>query len=518
MVYSTLQTAAGLSLIQNLATLPLEMYTRQRITTAAFDQVMGLSMDFHDDKDSAEIMRAIDQGMALTDILDVLVTVLVPAFIDIFVSFWYFSYLFGLYASFMVVVGFAAYLALDIKSTTWLFGKRRIKTKTSREESRVKHQAMQNWTTAQHFNRNSYESGRVKEAVFAVNDANVHYRVSSYLYRAMMSLCVNLAKLCVILIAVYRISEGLAPVGSFTTLLAYWTTLISPIRTLSMYFRIFSEQLIDAERLLVLFKMSPSVMEKQLAKELVVDKGKVEFEDVGFAYDPRKQTLSGINLTIEAGKTVAFVGETGSGKSTTMKLLYRFFDVTNGAIKIDGQDIRDVTLSSLRETLGVVPQDPSLFNMSITDNLRYAKLDATDEEIQAVCKAAAVHDQIMTFPDGYDSKVGERGIKLSGGELQRVAIARVLLKNPKIVLLDEATSAVDTDTEALIQEAFQKLSAGRTTFVIAHRLSTVKTADTIVVLHEGKIIEQGTHAELLEVRGKYYSLWSKQIASIEEKP
>jgi len=243
---------------------------------------------------------------------------------------------------------------------------------------------------------------------------------------------------------------------------------------------------------------------------LAVSSGKVEFDGVNFAYDARKEVLKNISFTAEPGATVALVGETGGGKSTMLKLLFRFYDVTSGSIRIDGQDLRSVSLSSLRDALGVVPQDPSMFNQTIYENIRYARLDATNEEIQEACKAAAVHDKIDSFPDGYKSKVGERGVKLSGGELQRIAIARVLIKNPKIVLLDEATSAVDSSTEQLIQEAFKRLSAGRTTFVIAHRLSTIRDANLILVIDHGEIVERGTHDELLLKGGKYFELWTKQ--------
>jgi ABC-type multidrug transport system fused ATPase/permease subunit len=218
-----------------------------------------------------------------------------------------------------------------------------------------------------------------------------------------------------------------------------------------------------------------------------------------------------VNLKANGGQTIAFVGETGGGKSTMLKLLFRFYDVTAGSITIDGQDLRSVKQASLRDALGVVPQDHVLFNQTIRENVRYAKLEASDNEIEEACRAAAIHDDIISFPDGYNSKVGERGVKLSGGQMQRIAIARVLLKDPKVVMLDEATSAIDSSTEALIQQAFRKLCQGRTTFVIAHRLSTIKDADQILVVQKGEIIERGTHEELLEkMGGKYRELWEQQ--------
>ena len=276
--------------------------------------------------------------------------------------------------------------------------------------------------------------------------------------------------------------------------------------------------MIDAEELLALFKTKQTVQDGP--NELCVQGGHVEFQKVRFSYDGKKENITNLSFNGSPGKTIALVGETGAGKTTILKLLFRFYDVTEGSITIDGQDTRNVTLSSLREQIGVVPQDPTLFNDTVKVNLRFARLSATDDEIIAACKAAAIHDKILTFTNGYETKVGEHGVKLSGGELQRVAIARAILKNPKIILLDEATSSVDSETEAKIQEGLKLLCQGRTTFVVAHRLSTVMDADQIIVMKDGTILEQGTPAELLKEKGKYHKLWTKQMgifAGPEEK-
>ncbi|KAI1005636.1 Heavy metal tolerance protein [Podosphaera aphanis] len=269
--------------------------------------------------------------------------------------------------------------------------------------------------------------------------------------------------------------------------------------------------LMDAERLLELFNLKPTISDLPGAKPLKSGDGLVRFDHVSFAYDSRKPTLKDVSFTVPPGKTIALVGETGGGKSTVLKLIDRFYDINSGSISIDGQDIRHVTISSIRERIGVVPQDPVLFNDTIMNNIRYAKLYAADEEVYEACKAASVHDKIMKFPDGYNSKVGDCGVKLSGGEKQRIAIARVILKQPQIILLDEATSAVDTETEELIQKGLQSLCQGRTTFVVAHRLSTIINADHILVVMNGEVIEEGTHEELIRNNGKYKDLWSKQI-------
>ena len=269
------------------------------------------------------------------------------------------------------------------------------------------------------------------------------------------------------------------------------------------------QDLIDAEALLDLFQKKPTV--KDGTEPFVFKRGDVHFRGVGFSYDGEKEVVKDFDFQAQPGQKVALVGETGGGKSTILRLLFRFYDVQKGSIKIDDQDVRDVTLSSLRECIGVVPQDPSLFNESIMENVRYARLDATDEEVMEACKAASIHDKILTFSKGYATRVGENGVVLSGGELQRVAIARVILKNPRIILLDEATSAVDTETERRITDALQLVTKGRTTFTVAHRLSTVKNSDIILVIKDGMIAEQGSPRELLAKKGEFSNLWLKQV-------
>jgi len=284
--------------------------------------------------------------------------------------------------------------------------------------------------------------------------------------------------------------------------------ILGPLVFFSQANRDLQGNLIDAEQLLQLFQQTPSIKDGQAI--FAPKESSVTFQNIRFSYDGKKEVINGISFDAKPGRKVALVGETGGGKSTVLKLLFRLYDVTHGSISIDGQEIRTFPLASLRESIGVVPQDPDLFNDTIMKNVRYSHLEATDEEVIAACKAAAVHDKIMTFTDGYATKVGENGIKLSGGELQRVAIARAILKNPKIMLLDEATSSVDTETELQIQQALEKLTEGRTTFIVAHRLSTVMNADLMLVIKDGAIIEQGSPKELLEAKGKYYNLWSKQ--------
>ena len=313
----------------------------------------------------------------------------------------------------------------------------------------------------------------------------------------------------------YAVARGAQNVGDYVQLLALMTQLQGPLSFFGTFYRAIQASLINSERMLELFNETPTVTDKPNVTEIETCRGNVEFENVVFGYDPRKPALDHVSFKIPAGTSTALVGESGGGKSTVFRLLFRHYNINSGKILVDGNDVTDISIDSLREKIGVVPQDTNMFNESIMYNLKYANQEATEEQIFAACKAAAIHDRIMKFPDKYETKVGERGVKLSGGERQRVAIARTILKNPQIILLDEATAALDTETEEKIQEAFETLSAGRTTIMIAHRLSTITKADQILVLSNGGIVESGTHQELIDKEGKYASMWRKQIRAQE---
>jgi ABC-type transport system involved in Fe-S cluster assembly fused permease/ATPase subunit len=458
----------------------------------------------------------VSQANALNQMLETMIDTL-PIFLDLFIGLWYVTHLFDIYLAFLILAMTITYVWSGVHLTAWTRPPRRTYVQKSRHENKTVYESVSNWQTVTYFNRGGFERDRYSGAIAAAIKAQWGYLLRSYAGHALQELIMTLGWGAAIFLAVWEISSGRKPIGNLVTLVIYWDTVTWPLYTMSYTWRRIVSDMVDAERVLQLLNTKPTVTNAENATDLVVSKGKVEFDNIGFAYDERKEVLKDISFTAEAGKTIALVGETGGGKSTTLKLIFRFYDVTSGSIRIDGQDIRSVTLSSLREALGVVPQDPSLFNQTIYENIRYARLDAEEEDIHDACKAAAIHDKIMSFPDGYKSKVGERGVKLSGGELQRIAIARVLVKNPKIVLLDEATSAVDSSTEQQIQEAFKKLSAGRTTFVIAHRLSTIRDADMILVIDNGQIVERGTHDELLLKGGKYLELWTKQTTGKPSK-
>ncbi|KAJ4357163.1 uncharacterized protein N0V89_001738 [Didymosphaeria variabile] len=285
----------------------------------------------------------------------------------------------------------------------------------------------------------------------------------------------------------------------FVSILAYFTQLQAPLQFFGSFYNQVQNNLIDAERMLALN-----------AKEIMRCDGRITFSNVSFAYHQRKPAINNVSFTVEPGTKTAIIGESGSGKSTCLKLLFRFYDVSSGSIQVDGHDIRSLKMLSYRRHIAVVPQETILFNASILYNLQYAKPDAALEEIYEACKAASIHDRITEFPEGYDTKVGERGLRLSGGERQRIAIARALLKDPQMILLDEATASLDSHTEKQIQGALEYATNGRTTMTIAHRLSTITDADQILVFHHGEIVERGTHEELIRKHGRYYDMWEKQ--------
>ncbi|OCK76658.1 hypothetical protein K432DRAFT_385263 [Lepidopterella palustris CBS 459.81] len=510
--YRWLSSRAALGALQNVLQLRISYWSYIKLTSVAFGHVMGLSMDFHDNKDSGELIKSVEQANALNSLIELVLFDTSPVIIDLFIALAYVTHLFDMYFAFVIIVVGVVYTIVTYKFTTWSAKMRRAYTEKSRNQTKILYESVSNWQTVSYFNRGDFEEDRLAKALSAEVKTGRQYYDATYLMFGTQELVMLLGRLAVSFLAAYRVSEGVKPIGNFVALSTYWSNLSYPLYMLAYSYRQLTSNLIDAERLLQLLNTKSKVTDREGASAIKIDGGRVEFTDVSFAYDERKPTIKGINFVAEPGETVALVGETGSGKSTTLKLLFRFYDVRGGSIKIDGQDIRDVLVSSLRDALGVVPQDPSLFNTSILENVRYARLDATDEEVHEACKAASIHDKILTFPDGYKTKVGERGVKLSGGELQRVSIARVFLKNPQIVLLDEATSAIDSSTEAQIQDAFKKLSAGRTTFVIAHRLSTIMDADRILLIDNGEIVERGTHQELLDLNGKYVNLWNKQSA------
>ena len=370
---------------------------------------------------------------------------------------------------------------------------------------------MVSYETVKYFNAEQYEFQRYRSAVQDYQTAEYKVLISLNVLNVSQNVIFMLGLLVTCFIAAYQVSTGQRKVGKFVELLTYMAQLQSPLNYFGTFYRSIQSAMINSERMLELFKERPSVVDAPDAEELPSCQGEIRFNDVQFAYDPRKPALDGLNFRCAPGTTTALVGESGGGKSTVFRLLFRFYNLNHGSIQIDGHDVNGITVDSLRRHIGVVPQDTVLFNETIMYNLKYANPSASDAQVYEACRAASIHEKILSFPDGYNARVGERGLKLSGGEKQRVAIARTILKDPRIILLDEATAALDSETEHHIQTALDRLSHGRTTLVIAHRLSTITTADQILVLHAGRVAEHGTHEELLALNQRYASMWRKQI-------
>lgn len=515
-ILSILSVEGLVGLMEELAKIPIKQFSYRQLTNAAFGHVLSLSMDFHSDRDSAEVMKAIEQGESLTNFLEVLVIDFLPTIVDVAIAFGLLYWKFNIYVSLAMASAIGTYLIVEVITSKWNISNRRKSSHTQREEARAMHQAVQGWQTVTYFNMLGFERRRFGQAVEnKLAASRVWGKMDAYT-EAVLNMMIPSTFFVLAGLVIYDISQGRSTPGDFVFLVQYWEYMIWPIRFISRNYRSLVSDMVDAERLLYLLRTKPSVVDKEGATDLVNIQGHVAFDHVHFHYDERKPTIRDVSFSVGPGQTVAFVGETGAGKSSIMKLLLRFYDVQAGSITIDDHDIRDITLSSLRNALGVVPQDPLLFNASVLENLRYARPTATDKEIHEACRAAAIHDKILSFADGYDTQVGEQGVKLSGGEIQRLAIARVFLKDPPILILDEATSAVDTNTETSIQSSLDTLRRSRSTFVIAHRLSTVVNADRILVIHAGEIVESGTHTELTSRGGRYKELWNKQAGKTLE--
>lgn len=469
-------------------------------------------MDFHANADSGELMKATEQANSLTNLLQLLLFDFAPIIIDLIVAVSYVTSLFDAYFAGIMVAMATIYGLITWKGSVWEARKRRTYANRERNTTKVQYQSISNWTIISYFNRRDYQHHQVMSALRCMIASFTTLRITELAVETARMHVLFLGRINANLLAAYRVVQGINPVGNFVALNSIWDLFSEPLYLFSYLSEDITSYIVDAERALQILLRKPTVTESPDARPLNIEHGKVQFEDVSFSYGERREIIKGISLVAQPGQTIALVGETGAGKSTILKLLLRFYDVTSGRITIDGVDVRDVTLSSLRDAFGIVPQDTSLFNTSVMENVRFARLGASDEEVVEACMQARIHEKIMSFSNQYDTIVGERGVKLSGGERQRISIARVILKQPKFLFLDEASSAIDSKTELDIQTAIRKLSTGRTTFVIAHRLSTIVDADVILVFDDGRIIESGTHQSLVSIGGKYKQLWEIQTS------
>ena len=489
------------------------------VSVSVLKHVHELSLRFHLERQTGGLSRAIERG---TDGIEFLVSYLIfhiaPIFLEIVlvaaVLWTYFNFSFAA-VTFLVIVLYGVYTA---GATQWRLKFRRAMNAQDSEANALAIDSLLNFETVKYFGNEKHELDRFDQAKRSYVTAAIANQRALSLFNIGQSVILSIGVLIVMLMAAYGVAQGRMTIGDFVMVNAYLLQLYGPLNMLGWVYRVLRQSFTDIEQMYALLAERSEIDDKPGAPSLKTGPGRIAFRNVSFAYDERRPILNDVSFDVPAGKTVAVVGPTGGGKTTVARLLFRFYDPQAGAVTIDGQDLRDVTQASLRNAIGVVPQDTVLFNDSIRYNIAYGKVDATLEEIEDAARRAQLSDFIAKLPDGYQTRVGERGLKLSGGEKQRVAIARVLLKNPQILIFDEATSSLDSRTEHEIQENLRQISAHRTTLVIAHRLSTVVDADEIIVLDDGVIVERGTHPALLARGGTYAAMWERQQRAADQLP
>ncbi|KAF8054164.1 mitochondrial half-size ABC transporter [Lyophyllum atratum] len=513
-----LQGSGGLAAIRDSLWAPVMQYSDREMSQLSFDHLLNLSFAWHTRRKTGEILRVLDRGAAINHTFELILFNIIPTFIDIFVALVAFCILFEWTLALVIFFVMFAYVAASVILTQWRTKVRRRMNERDVVTRGIHTDCLLNYETVKYFGGEEHEGARYREALREYQALEYKVIVSLNLLNLIQNLIITLGLLIGSMLVAYRVTNGQSDPGSFVVFITYLAQLYGPLNQLGYIYRSVNQSLVDTEKLLALLNEPTEVNDKPNAPDLIVNDGEIEFDNVNFSYDGRTTALHGVSFKVPKGSSVALVGESGAGKSTILRLLYRFYDLGEGEgrILIDGSDIRDVTQKSLRQAIGVVPQDSVLFNSSIGYNIGYGKFGSSHDEIEAAARSAQMHERIMSFPDGYDTKVGERGVRLSGGEKQRVAIARTLLKNPPILLLDEATSALDTSTEKDIQKALQNLVKGRSSLSIAHRLSTIATADIILVLKDGQIVEQGSHKELLALDGIFASMWADQVSASDD--
>ncbi len=484
------------------------------VALATFRHLHGLALRFHLDRQTGGLSRAIERGTkGIEFLLSFMLFNIIPTLVEIFLVCGILWALFNIWFALVTLVTVVSYVVYSAVVTEWRLKYRRQMNKSDEEANTKAIDSLLNYETVKYFNNEEHEASRYDNALRRYERASVKSKTSLSLLNIGQGFIIATGLTLVMYMAGVGVVNKTMTVGDFVLVNAYLLQLYQPLNFLGFVYREIKQSLVDMERMFSLLRVNREVQDKPGAADLTVRDGVVRFEHVDFHYEERRTILHDVSFEVPAGNTVAIVGPSGAGKSTISRILFRFYDVENGRVTIDGQDIRDVTQGSVRRAIGIVPQDTVLFNDTIRYNIAYGRPDATAEEIEHAAKLAQLHDFIALLPDGYDTMVGERGLKLSGGEKQRVAIARTILKQPKILLFDEATSALDTNTEREIQRSLRAVSVDRTTLVIAHRLSTVIDADEILVLDHGRVVERGHHQDLLEHGGVYAEMWRKQQES-----
>jgi ATP-binding cassette, subfamily B, heavy metal transporter len=494
------------------------MHAVRKLATITFVHMHELSLRFHLERKTGGLTRVLERGRnGIETIVRMVILQLMPTIVEVVllmgVLFWQFDWRYVLATLAMVVV----FMSFTYYATEWRIGIRRKMNDSDVEANTKAIDSLLNYETVKYFGAEGREAARYDRSMERYEHNSVKVYTSLTLLNTGQAIIFTIGLTATMLMCATGVRNGSNTVGDFVMINAMMIQLYQPLNFMGMVYREIKQAIIDIEKMFEVLARDAEIKDEPDARPLVVSAGRVRFDDVRFAYDPERQILKGLSFEVPAGKTVAIVGPSGAGKSTISRLLFRLYDVSSGSITIDGQDIREVTQSSLRAAIGMVPQDTVLFNDTIRYNIRYGRWDASDAEVEQAARLAQIDGFIRMSPKGYETQVGERGLKLSGGEKQRVAIARTVLKAPPILVLDEATSALDSHTEHEIQEALDQVSRNRTSLVIAHRLSTIVSADEIIVLDQGRIAERGTHGELLAKRGLYASMWNRQREAEEAR-
>jgi ATP-binding cassette, subfamily B, heavy metal transporter len=508
--------AVGFQQLRDAVFAPVAQRALRRLALETFRHIHAMSMRYHITRKTGGLSRIIERGVKGVEfLLRFLVFNIGPLFLELALVAIILTVLFGFWYLAIVTVTIGVYMWFTFTVTEWRVKLRRQMNDSDTDANQKAIDSLLNYETVKYFSAEEREAQRYDVSMRAYASAALKTSYSLAFLNFGQSVLITAGLIGVMVLAALGVQDGTLTVGDFVMVNAYMVQITIPLNFLGSVYREIRQSLVDMGQMFDLLEQPTEVTDKPDAPDLKITGGQITLEDVHFGYDPDREILKGVSLEVPAGQTVAIVGATGSGKSTIGRLLFRFYDVTGGALKIDGQDIRDVTQTSLHRAIGVVPQDTVLFNDTIRYNIAYGLEGATQEQIESAARDAQIHDFIAQLPNGYETAVGERGLKLSGGEKQRVGIARTLLKDPPILLLDEATSALDSDTEQEIKDALARAGMGRTVITIAHRLSTIAEADQIIVLEAGEIVERGTHDALLRSQGRYAHLWNRQQSDMD---
>ena len=494
------------------------MHAVRRLAILTFQHMHQLSLRFHLERKTGGLTRVLERGRTgIEVIVRMVILQLVPTILEVGLIVAVLLFQFDWRYVLIILATIVLYMWFTYSATEWRIGIRRKMNESDTEANTKAVDSLLNYETVKYFVAEDRETRRYDRSMARYEDASIKTYTSLAVLNAGQAAIFTLGLAAAMVLCVLGVQSGAHTVGDFVMINAMMIQLYQPLNFMGMVYREIKQAVIDIEMMFGILSRDPEIEDRPGAKPLAVTNGAIRFEGVSFAYEPERPILKDLSFEVPVGKTVAVVGPSGAGKSTISRLLFRFYDVTGGRILIDGQDIRDVTQISLRAAIGMVPQDTVLFNDTIRYNIRYGRWEANDEEVEEAARLAQIDGFIRMAPKGYDTEVGERGLKLSGGEKQRVAIARTILKGPPILLLDEATSALDSHTERDIQDALDRVSKNRTTLVIAHRLSTIVAADEIIVIDDGAIVERGTHQALLARAGLYASMWNRQREAEEAR-